>query len=36
MIILGENYDEYFGMDEYDEYDPFGGETETEADEDGE
>ena len=21
MIILGENYDEYFGLDEYDPYD---------------
>lgn len=26
MMILGENYDEYFGLDEYDEYDPFGDE----------
>lgn len=23
MIILGENYDEYFGLEEYDPYDPF-------------
>ena len=22
MMILGENYDEYFGLDEYDEYNP--------------
>lgn len=25
MIILGENYDEYFGLDEYDPYDPCEG-----------
>ena len=25
MIILGENYDEYFGLDEYDPYDPYEG-----------
>ena len=25
MMILGENYDEYFGLDEYDEYDPCDG-----------
>ena len=25
---LGENYDEYFGLDEYDAYDPFGEEPE--------
>ena len=25
MMILGENYDEYFGLDEYDEYDPCEG-----------
>ena len=24
-MILGENYDEYFGLDEYDEYDPCEG-----------
>lgn len=35
MVILGENYDERFGLDEYDTYDPFAGETETEE-EDGE
>lgn len=29
MIILGENYDEMWGMDEYDVYDPFGGETDS-------
>lgn len=23
MQILGENYDEYWGLDEYDPYDPF-------------
>ena len=26
MKILGENYDERFGLDEYDVYDPFEGE----------
>lgn len=26
MYILGENYDEYYGFDEYDLYDPFEGE----------
>jgi hypothetical protein len=26
MMILGEHYDEYFGLDEYDAYDPFEGE----------
>lgn len=25
MMILGENYDAYFGLDEYDEYDPCEG-----------
>ena len=25
MIILGENYDPYFGLDEYDPYDPCEG-----------
>ena len=25
MMILGENYDEYFGLDEYDPYDPCEG-----------
>ena len=25
MIILGENYDEYFGLDEYDSYEPCEG-----------
>ena len=25
MMILGENWDEYFGLDEYDEYDPCDG-----------
>lgn len=26
MIILGERYDEFYGLDEYDEYNPFEGE----------
>ena len=26
MIILGERYDEFYGLDEYDNYDPFEGE----------
>ena len=25
MMVLGENYDEYVGLDEYDAYDPFEG-----------
>ena len=25
MMILGENYDEYFGLVEYDDYDPCEG-----------
>ena len=25
MMILGESYDEYFGLDEYDPYDPCEG-----------
>lgn len=32
MIILGERYDEAYGLDEYDHYDPFEGE-ENESDE---
>ena len=28
MIILGEHYDERYGLDEYDAYDPFEGEEE--------
>lgn len=27
MMILGERYDEFYGLDEYDAYDPFDGET---------
>ena len=27
-LILGEHYDERYGLDEYDVYDPFAGETE--------
>ena len=30
MTMLGENYDERFGLDEYDPYDPFEGEEEEE------
>lgn len=26
MMILGERYDEYYGLDEYDAYDPFEGD----------
>jgi hypothetical protein len=26
MMILGEHYDEFFGLDEYDTYNPFEGE----------
>lgn len=26
MMILGEHFDEFFGLDEYDVYDPFEGE----------
>lgn len=26
MMILGEHYDEFFGLDEYDNYNPFEGE----------
>lgn len=25
-MILGERYDEFYGLDEYDNYDPFEGE----------
>ena len=32
MIILGERYDEFFGLDEYDSYNPFEGD-ENESDE---
>ncbi len=28
MTILGENWDERYGLDEYDVYDPFEGEEE--------
>lgn len=27
MMILGERYDERYGLDEYDAYDPFDGAT---------
>lgn len=30
--ILGEHYDEFFGLDEYDAYDPFEGEDNGEED----
>ena len=33
MMILGEHYDEYFGLDEYDAYDPFEGEDEASEEE---
>jgi hypothetical protein len=31
MMILGERYDEYFGLDEYDSYDPFDCDENEEA-----
>ena len=31
MMILGERYDEYYGLDEYDNYDPFDCEENEEA-----
>lgn len=30
MMILGERYDEFYGLDEYDNYDPFEGEEDEE------
>ena len=32
MMILGEHYDEFFGLDEYDTYNPFEGEENQEGD----
>lgn len=31
MTILGEHYDEFFGLDDYDNYDPFEDEENEEA-----
>lgn len=33
MMILGEQYDERYGLDEYDVYDPFDGEENTDNEE---
>lgn len=30
MMILGERYDEFYGLDEYDNYDPFEEDREEE------